>query len=94
MLHITRTHYVKEYTIAVTFNDGREGEVDLRPILDKGVFQSLQDVALFSQVHIEPELETVAWPNGLDIAPEFIYFSAFKNDPQLQPQFKSWGYIA
>lgn len=94
MLHITSAKYVKDYRIEVVFNDGRKGEADLSPALKEGVFQSLQDIALFSQVAVEPELETIAWPNGLDLAPEFVYFNAFKNDPSLQSQFKKWGYIS
>ncbi|NMM28971.1 MAG: hypothetical protein HHJ12_17205 [Glaciimonas sp.] len=47
-----------------------------------------------SQVAVEPELDTVVWPNGLVLAPEFVYFTAFKNDPSLQSQFKKWGYIS
>ncbi|MEI8186740.1 MAG: hypothetical protein WCG19_08585 [Chlorobiaceae bacterium] len=39
----------------------------------------------------------VAFNNGregvADLAPEYIYFQAFKGDPQLKPQFKQWGYI-
>jgi hypothetical protein len=31
---------------------------------------------------------------GDDHASESIYFQAFKNDPELQPQFKQWGYLA
>ena len=94
MLHITKVEYAGEYTINVVFNDGRTGKADLSAILDKGVFQSLKNVTLFSQVHVDDELETIVWPNGLDLAPEFVYFCAFKNDELLQPQFKAWGYAA
>ena len=43
---------------------------------------------------IDEELETIVWPNGADLAPEYVYFQAFKEDPDLQSQFKQWGYIA
>ena len=94
MLHITHVVYVGEYTINVVFNDGRAGKADLSAILDKGVFQPLKNVTLFSQVHVDDELGTIAWPNGLDLAPEFVYYCAFKGDVLLQPQFKVWGYAA
>lgn len=93
MLHITSAQYVGEYKIGVCFNNGRQGEADLSALLNKGVFTSLKDMALFSQVRVDSELETVVWPNGLDLAPEYLYFHAFKDDPLLQSQFKNWGYI-
>jgi hypothetical protein len=41
---------------------------------------------------LDEELETIAWPGGLDLAPEFVYFQVFKDAPQYQSQFKAWGY--
>ena len=46
----------------------------------------------FAKLYVDTELETIAWPNGTDLAPEFVYFQAFKNDPSLAEQFKVWGY--
>jgi len=39
------------------------------------------------------EFDTLIWPNELDIAPEYLYFQAFKDDSRLNGQFKKWGYI-
>jgi hypothetical protein len=41
---------------------------------------------------VDDELQTVVWPNGADLAPEYVYFQAFKDDPKLLPQFEAWGY--
>lgn len=94
MLHIMNVEYLSDYTLNVSFSDGRIGVADLSVVLDKGVFQSLKDKALFTQVYVSDELKTIVWPNGLDLAPEFIYFCAFKNDAALQAQFQAWGYAA
>ncbi|MBM5573682.1 DUF2442 domain-containing protein [Deefgea sp. CFH1-16] len=93
MLHIKQARYLRDYTLAVEFDDGRRGEADLSAALNQGLFQALRDTALFAQVSVEPELNTIVWPNGLDLAPEYVYFAAFKNDPDLQSQFKRWGYL-
>ena len=58
-----------------------------------GVFEPLRDKSLFSQFRIDEELDTVAWANGADIAPEYLYFLAFKDEPDLQEKFKKWGYV-
>jgi len=37
------------------------------------VFEPLKDIALFAQASVHPQLHTVTWPNGADLAPEFLY---------------------
>lgn len=92
ILHITAAEYLHDYKLAVTFDNGCSGVADLADVLDQGVFKSLQDIELFSKVAVDDEMKTIVWPNGLDLAPEYVYFQAFKNDPQLCSQFEAWGY--
>lgn len=93
-LHIKEASYLGEYKVAVTFNNGKSGVADLSSALKAGVFETLQDPTEFAKLRVDEELETISWPNGLDLAPEFVYFQAFKDDPQLKSQFKEWGYDA
>jgi hypothetical protein len=37
------------------------------------MFEPLKDPDLFFQASVNPDLETVTWPNGADLAPEFLY---------------------
>jgi hypothetical protein len=37
------------------------------------IFQPLKDVEYFKKFTVHPELHTLAWPNGADFAPEFLY---------------------
>lgn len=46
--------------------------MDLGPELDGPVFGPLRDAAIFAQARVDPELRTVAWPNGADLAPESL----------------------
>jgi Protein of unknown function (DUF2442) len=51
-----------------------EGVVDLAPYLSfQGIFEPLRDPAYFAQVRVDPELGTVAWPNGADLDPDVLY---------------------
>jgi len=93
ILHVTAADYLDAYRIALSFNDGRSGIADLGDALAEGVFQPLQDIALFRQFKIDGDLQTIVWPNGVDLAPEFLYFKAFGGDPGLRPQFEAWGYL-
>lgn len=93
-LHVTNAKYLKNYTVEVSFNNGRNGIADLANALKGKVFESLKNKSEFSSFYVDEELETIVWPNGADLAPEYIYFQAFKHEPELQEQFKMWGYIS
>ena len=93
-LHITEARPVGGYKVAVSFNDGRKGVADLSDALRGPVFEPLKDPAIFAQLRVDKELETLTWPNGADLAPEYVYFRAFTDDPQLEERFREWGYIA
>ena len=72
MLHIKAATYLSDFTLWVTFDDGTEGAVDLKNKLTGRIFTPLQNEHFFSQVTVDPELETLVWPNGADLAPEFV----------------------
>ncbi len=92
MLYITEAKYLEDYKIRVVFNDGKQGVADLFDALRGPVFIPLKDKKLFAQLCVDKEMETIAWPNGEDLAPEYVYFRAFKDVPELQKQFQEWGY--
>jgi hypothetical protein len=54
-------------------NRRSEGEIDLRNELDGEVFESLKDLANFHQFSVDPDIQTIVWKNGADLAPEFLY---------------------
>jgi len=94
LLHVTQANHLDGYKIKVAFNNGREGIVDLAGTLQGDVFSPLLEMKLFASFVVDKELETLVWPNGADLAPEYLYYQAFKDDESLQEQFKKWGYIA
>jgi hypothetical protein len=64
--------YVRDFTIWAKFADGSEGEINLADALSGPVFEPLKDVNYFRNFSLA-EYGTICWPNGADIAPEFLY---------------------
>ncbi|MGA8261856.1 MAG: DUF2442 domain-containing protein [Arenicellales bacterium] len=71
--NLKTAEYIAEYRIKVTFEDGREGIVDLKDELWGEVFEPLKDVSKFRDFRLDPELRTIVWPTGADLAPEYLY---------------------
>ena len=46
-----------------------EQTIDFRPLLAGKLYGPLRDLELFNQVRIDPETETLVWPNGADFDP-------------------------
>jgi len=72
-LHVREAVYVQGYVLRLRFNDGAEGEVDLKDELDGEVFEPLKRIEEFRRFRVDPDLQTVVWENGADMAPEFLY---------------------
>ena len=71
-LHVTRVRHLGGHRLAVAFTDGTEAEVDFSGELTGEVFEPLRDVEAFAEAYVDAETGTVAWPNGADVAPEFL----------------------
>ena len=64
----------------VRFVDGTEGEVDLSALVkrpDAGVFAELADPAAISKAFVDDGF--VAWPTGLDLAPDAMHDEIRRN---------------
>ena len=72
-LHVKEAKHLHDYVLWLRFNEGAEGEIDLDRELEGEVFGPLKDPQMFQKFHVDPELETVVWENGADLAPEFLY---------------------
>ncbi len=73
ILHVTEAKYVNDYAIWACFNDGVAGEINLAGELEGEVFGPLKDVSLFKSFRVDPDLQTIVWQNGADLAPEFLH---------------------
>jgi hypothetical protein len=72
MVDIIDVRHLHDYVLWLRFEDGTEGEVDLRGELWGEMFEQLLDVELFRRVSVNRDTGTIEWPNGADFAPEFL----------------------
>ena len=70
--NVVEAKYAHNFTIWLKFEDGTEGEIDLASELRGPVFEALKNPEYFRNFEVA-EYGTVAWPNGADLAPEFLY---------------------
>jgi hypothetical protein len=78
---LAAAEYVGEHRVRVRFADGAEAVLDLAAELWGEVFEPLKDPALFGQLRFDPELNTIVWPTGADLAPEYLYSRVLAEQP-------------
>lgn len=71
--HVVEARYVSGHTVWLRFRDGTEGELDLSGELEGPIFAPLRSVEEFKCFRVDPEFHTLVWPNGADLAPEFLH---------------------
>ena len=79
LVDITAVEVVADHTLRLTFADGTVGDVDFAEMDWRGVLEPLRDPVYFAEVSVDLESGTVAWPNGVDLAPEPLYEEARRN---------------
>ena len=72
---VTKVRVIKPYTLVVRFQDGVCKRIDLKNQPWRGAFEPLRDPAVFATAYVDEDAGTVVWPNGADLAPEFLYES-------------------
>ncbi len=70
---VTSVEVIGEYSVRLAFDDGLVREVDLARELWGPVFLPLRDPEYFAQVRVDHGIGTICWPNGADLAPEFLH---------------------
>jgi hypothetical protein len=73
LVHVTHVEALGNHRLRLRFEDGEEGELDFSDRVWRGVFEPLADAEFFDRVEVDPELGTIVWPNGADIAPETLH---------------------
>lgn len=61
----------EDYILSIVFDNGESGILDMKPMLDFGVFQRIKDYKAFGRVRVA--FDTIEWDCGIDLDPEFVY---------------------
>ena len=73
MHYVIEVNYESGYRLRLRFEDGSARLVDLAHHLDGEIFVPLRDLRQFRTAHLNPDIDTVAWDNGADMSPDFLY---------------------
>ena len=65
--------WLGDYKVWLEFNDGRKGVVDLADELHGEELEPLRDRDRFCQFYLDYGLASIAWLDGQDFTPEFLY---------------------
>ena len=94
MISIKTAEHLGDYRVRLKFSNNLVGVADLEDTItndQRSVFHELSNPVKFQQ--FKTDGYTICWKNGLDLAPEYLFFLAFRNDPTWQQQFFDWGYL-
>lgn len=79
LVDVSAVEVLGDYRLRLTFQDGTVGDVDFSGREWRGVFEPLRDPSYFARVELDTEAGTIAWPDGLDMAPEPLYAEASRH---------------
>jgi hypothetical protein len=68
---VVEARHISGFIVATRFDDGTEKCIDVSQWFKGPVFEPLKEPKVFKKFFIEGG--TLAWPNGVDIAPEALY---------------------
>jgi len=63
-----------DYTLILVFANDELRLFDVRPYLDRGIFQRLKDPGIFNSV--KPFMGSIQWQGGQDFCPDTLYLES------------------
>ena len=73
---VTQLKIADNYVLQIAFDSGERGELDMTPYLNFGVFTRLKNKDEFKKARLS--FDTVEWPCGVELDPEFVYLKSVK----------------
>ena len=60
-----------DYKLELTFENEEKRLFDMKPYLNKGIYNELKDESMFRTARVS--FDSIEWANKADIDPEFLY---------------------
>lgn len=76
MREIKEIEVLSDYKLLLTFDNNEKKIKDMKPYLNKGVFQKLKDKNFFNKVKIS--YGTISWGDELDMCADSLYETSQK----------------
>lgn len=72
------------YVLKVIFDNGESGLLDMKGVLDFGVFARIANPDAFCRVRVS--FDTIAWDAGVDLDPEYVYAKCMQHADSVAEQ--------
>ena len=80
---------IDDFVLNIKFDDNSEQVINFYPVLSGELYGHLRDLNIFNQVRIDPEVNTLVWPNGADFDPETLHDWPFYEEAWIE-RAKQW----
>lgn len=88
-MKVVHVQALTKYDIAISFDDGVQGIINLDELVSKGIFQTLKDEKLFSRVYTTGY--SIAWSEELEIDALAIYAELLNKQPEVVLKASSYA---
>ncbi len=86
---VTSFERISDFTLRLEFEDGTHQVIDFRTVLSGVLFGPLSEPRVFDQLRLDPEAQTLVWPNGADFDPAMLHDWP-EVEPGLQRLVATW----
>ena len=76
MREIKKVEVLSDYRLLLTFDNNEKRIKDMKPYLNKGIFQKLKEKEFFNQVKIS--YGSISWENQIDMCADSLYETSEK----------------
>jgi hypothetical protein len=70
----------QDFSLNVILDNGEKRLLDMKPYLNFGIFKEISDYKKFKRVRVA--FDTIEWPGGIDLDPEFVYAKSTPHQQQ------------